>query len=113
MTPLRMILNQQADLPALSLRDLLSGNAFDPGNQAQFFRETLFATPLGYISAVQTCDKSRLQCAGLNRHEAEEEEALRVRTSDPPGLESCAAAASNPAKRRQSYRRGGYSAPKR
>jgi hypothetical protein len=30
-------------------------------------------------------DKSRLQCAGLNRHEAEEEEASRERTSDPLG----------------------------
>ncbi len=32
---------------------------------------------------------SRLQCAGLNRHEAEEEEALRERTSDPLGPEFC------------------------
>jgi hypothetical protein len=31
-----------------------------------------------------------LQCAGLNRHEAEEEEALRERTSDPLGPEFCA-----------------------
>ena len=34
-------------------------------------------------------DKSRLQCAGLNRHEAEEEEASRERTSDPLGPEFC------------------------
>jgi hypothetical protein len=33
--------------------------------------------------------KSRLQCAGLNRHEAEEEEASRERTSDPLGPEFC------------------------
>jgi hypothetical protein len=35
-------------------------------------------------------DKSRLQCAGLNRHEAEDERASRERSSDPLGLESCA-----------------------
>ena len=34
-------------------------------------------------------EKSRLQCAGLNRHEAEAEEALRERTSDPLGPEFC------------------------
>jgi hypothetical protein len=52
------------------------------------------------------------QCAGLNRHEVEDERALRERSSDPLGLESCAATARDPAKRRQRYRRGGYSAPK-
>ena len=31
----------------------------------------------------------RLQCAGLNRHEAEEEEASRERTSDSLGPEFC------------------------
>ena len=31
-----------------------------------------------------------LQCAGINRHEAEDERALRERSSDPLGLESCA-----------------------
>ena len=31
-----------------------------------------------------------LQCAGLNRHEVEDERALRERNSDPLGLESCA-----------------------
>jgi hypothetical protein len=30
-----------------------------------------------------------LQCAGLNRHEAEEEEASRERTSDPLGPGFC------------------------
>jgi hypothetical protein len=35
-------------------------------------------------------EKSPLQCAGLNRHEAEEEEASRERTSDPLGPEFCA-----------------------
>ena len=34
-------------------------------------------------------ETSRLQCAGLNRHEAEEEEASRERTSDPLGPEFC------------------------
>ncbi len=33
--------------------------------------------------------KSPLQCAGLNRHEAEEEEASRERSSDPLGPEFC------------------------
>ena len=32
-------------------------------------------------------------CAGINRHEAEEEEALQERSSDPLGLESCVATA--------------------
>jgi hypothetical protein len=31
-----------------------------------------------------------LRCAGMNRHEAEDERALRERSSDPLGLESCA-----------------------
>jgi len=31
----------------------------------------------------------QLQCAGLNRHEAEEEESSRERTSDPLGPEFC------------------------
>jgi hypothetical protein len=30
------------------------------------------------------------QCAGINRHEAEDESSLRERSSDPLGLESCA-----------------------
>ena len=41
-----------------------------------------------------------VMCAGLNRHEAEEEEASQERSSDPLGLESCAATARDPAKRR-------------
>jgi hypothetical protein len=45
--------------------------------------------------------KSPLQCAGLNRLEAEDERALRERSSDPLGLESCAATVRDPAKRRQ------------
>ncbi len=32
----------------------------------------------------------RLQCAGMNRHEAEEEESSRERSSDPLGPEFCA-----------------------
>src|SRR5215471_2394980 len=36
-----------------------------------------------------------------NRHGVEDERALRVRSSDPLGLESCAATARNAAKRRQ------------
>jgi len=38
-------------------------------------------------------DKIAFQCAGINRHEAEDERALRERSSDPLGLESCAATA--------------------
>src|SRR5262245_20528780 len=45
--------------------------------------------------------KSRLQCAGMNRHEAENERVSRERTSDPLGLESCVATARDPTKRRQ------------
>jgi hypothetical protein len=33
---------------------------------------------------------SEYLCAGINRHGVEDERALRVRTSDPLGLESCA-----------------------
>jgi hypothetical protein len=51
------------------------------------------------------------QCAGLNRHEVEDERALRERNSEPLGPESCADTARDSAKRRQGYRRGGYSAP--
>src|SRR5260370_14251845 len=53
-----------------------------------------------------TVAKSRLQCAGVNRHEAEDERALRERSSDPLGPESCAATARDTAKRRQGI---GYS----
>jgi hypothetical protein len=45
--------------------------------------------------------KSRLQCAGINRHEVEDERALRVKSSDLLGPESCAATVRDPAKRRQ------------
>ncbi len=34
-------------------------------------------------------EKSRLQCAGLNRHEAENAKFLRGRSSDPLGPEFC------------------------
>ena len=44
---------------------------------------------------------SPLQCAGLNRLEVEDESSLRERSSDPLGLESCAATARDTAKRRQ------------
>jgi hypothetical protein len=46
-------------------------------------------------------EKSPLQCAGLNRLEVEDARALRERSSDPLGLESCAATARDTAKRRQ------------
>src|SRR5256886_15631321 len=54
-------------------------------------------------------EKSPLQCAGLNRHEAENAKFLRERSSDPLGPESCAATVRDSAKRRQGYRRGGRS----
>ncbi len=34
-------------------------------------------------------DRSPLQCAGINRHEAENAKFLRVRSSDPLGPEFC------------------------
>ena len=35
-------------------------------------------------------ENRRLECAGLNRHGVKDERALRERSSDPLGLESCA-----------------------
>jgi len=56
---------------------------------------------------------SLLRCAGLNRHEAEDGRALRVRTSDPLGPESCGAAREGVVEALTGDRRGRYSAPKR
>jgi hypothetical protein len=56
---------------------------------------------------------SRLQCAGLNRHEVENERVLQERSSEPPGPESCAATARDPAKRRQGIGGVGDRASKR
>jgi hypothetical protein len=42
-----------------------------------------------------------LQCAGMNRHEAENERVSRERSSDLLGLESCVATVRDPTKRRQ------------
>ena len=53
------------------------------------------------VRQVRIGDKSPLQCAGLNRHEVEDARALRERSSDPLGLESCAATVRDTAKRRQ------------
>jgi hypothetical protein len=66
-----------------------SGHKFQPGGR------DAAANP-GVVFA-----KSPLQCAGLNRHEVEDERALRERSSDPLGPESCAATVRDPAKRRQ------------
>ena len=44
---------------------------------------------------------TRFMCAGINRHEAEDERALRVKTSDLLGPESCADTARDPVRRRQ------------
>jgi hypothetical protein len=46
-------------------------------------------------------EKSPLRCAGINRLEVEDARALRERSSEPLGLESCAATARDTAKRRQ------------
>jgi len=50
------------------------------------------SSPNDWLSwTAKTTDVNRpLQCAGLNRHEVEDERALRERNSDPLGLESCA-----------------------
>jgi len=61
----------------------------------------------------QTGATSRLRCAGLNRHEVENERVLQERTSEPPGPESCAATARDPAKRRQGIGGVGDRASKR
>jgi hypothetical protein len=45
--------------------------------------------------------KSPSQCAGMNRYEVEDERALRERSSDPLGPESCAVTARDTVKRRQ------------
>jgi hypothetical protein len=55
----------------------------------------------GGLTNVVTVETSRLQCAGMNRHEAEDERALRVKTSDLLGPESCADTARDSVKRRQ------------
>jgi hypothetical protein len=60
------------------------------------------------------CEQAkRLQCAGLNRHEAEDESSSRERTSDPFGPESCGVAREGDAEALTGDRRGGYPAPKR
>jgi hypothetical protein len=52
-------------------------------------------------------DESGFQSAGINRHEAEEEESLRVRTSDPLGPESCGVAREGDVEALTGDRRGG------
>ena len=56
---------------------------------------------LNWLLRVSIDEKSPLQCAGLNRLEVEDERASRERSSDPLGLEFCAATARDTAKRRQ------------
>ena len=65
------------------------------------------------VKAKSVGETSQLQCAGLNRHEAEDERALRVRISDPLGPESCGASREGVAEALAGGRRGRYSAPKR
>ena len=52
-------------------------------------------------------------CAGINRHEAEDERALRERSSDPLGPEFCAGRREGSVKRKQGNRWAGYRASKR
>ncbi len=52
-----------------------------------------------------TVVKSPFQCAGMNRYEVEDERALRERSSDPLGPESCAVTARDTVKR---FRESGY-----
>jgi hypothetical protein len=49
-----------------------------------------------------------VMCAGLNRHEVEDARALRERSSDPLGPESCADTARDSVKRRQGIGGVGY-----
>ena len=50
-----------------------------------------------------------LECAGINRHGAEDVRALRERSSEPHGLEFCASpVVRQAAKRKQRYRWAGY-----
>ena len=50
-----------------------------------------------------------IECAGLNRHGAEDVRALRERSSEPHGLEFCASpVVRQAAKRKQRYRWAGY-----
>jgi hypothetical protein len=66
----------------------------------QFLRDerpfyTPNTVPLTYFAASRqselpvTVVTRPFQCAGINRHEAEDESSLRERSSDPLGLESC------------------------
>jgi hypothetical protein len=48
-----------------------------------------FSTTNSTRASEPTLSWNQLRCAGLNRHEAEEEEASRERTSDPLGPEFC------------------------
>jgi len=56
---------------------------------------------------------SPLRCAGINRHGAGDERALRERSNDPLGLESCAEYREAHSEAWTEDRRGGYPAPKR
>jgi hypothetical protein len=69
----------------IGLTDNLGENQESRHEQGETDFECTFHSPKLYA----TGEKSPLQCAGLNRHEAEEEEASRERTSDPLGPEFC------------------------
>jgi hypothetical protein len=50
--------------------------------------KSMKAVRLAHFNSV-VGEKSRFQCAGINRHEAENAKFLRERTSDPLGPEFC------------------------
>jgi hypothetical protein len=62
-----------------------TGHSVSPGN------ERLVTTTHLRMSRFSKRDKSPMQCAGINRHEAGNERVLRERSSEPLGPEFCVA----------------------
>src|SRR5205807_9122253 len=60
-----------------------------PAQVLNFWAHYKFIVLLTPVRVAIVGEKSPFQCAGLNRLEAEEEEASRERTSDPLGPEFC------------------------
>ena len=73
------MIDQARDLPEQSFDGVSLNQGRSPPIRPMF-------QPLGTTTAATR----GLQCAGINRHEAEDESSLRERSSDPVGLESCA-----------------------
>jgi len=72
----------------------LSSRIWTPNNSEGFpllaARSPRHAASAHIIGGASCALPRRFQCAGLNRHEAEDESSLRERSNDPLGLESCA-----------------------